>query len=161
MSSKEPENIDNKLNEAVLQATEEVFESIFKTKLISGKPMVKKIGLPQYRVNVIISFVGDITGTLTLKVTESFSEVIAKKLLGMDKLDKEMVYDAIGEFVNMVIGSAKTLYSNDRESLKISLPTTIIGNKYIVHTKAARSSKVSLLNFIHDTESFCFELFIL
>ena len=140
--------MNNGLNQAVIKATGEIFKSVLDWSVQSSTPVEKPINASHQEVSVIISFVGTISGAITLKCSGKLATEIASQMLGMDVEEgSDDMKDAIGEMLNMVVGSAKTNYSTGQDPFKMSVPTIIIGEDYTVHIKANNGEKISLLGF--------------
>jgi CheY-specific phosphatase CheX len=82
-----------------------------------------------------ISFMGDIEGCFDFRCDMACAKAVAMGMLGMESVDElsaEDANDAIGEIVNMVMGSIKagdTAFSQ----VQVSIPTVIVG-KEIEHS---------------------------
>jgi chemotaxis protein CheX len=82
-------------------------------------------------------------------------------MLGMEVEEgSDDMKDAVGEMLNMVVGNAKTRYSSENNTFKVSVPTTIIGEDYTIHIKANASDKISLLNFNCNNDAMSIEVYL-
>ena len=152
--------MDTTLNQAVTKATEEIFDSMLGWSVKGKAPVEKPINVPSAETSVIISIVGNVSGAITFKCAKKLAGEIASGMLGMDvDEDSDDLKDAVGELLNMVVGSAKTGYSS-ADAFKISVPTTIMGEDYTVHIKANSGDKISLIDFDCDHSGFSIKVFL-
>ena len=153
--------MDKNLNQAVIQATEEMFDSVVGWKVKSLPPVEETLNGSSAETSVIISFVGNISGAFVLKCTKACAVDIASQMLGMDVSDdSEDLKDAMGEMMNMIAGRAKTDYAEGNESFKISVPTTIVGEDYVVHIKANNGDAISSIGFKCQQHELSIEVYV-
>ncbi len=139
----EAAQIDPKTTErlirAVVQASEDVFKSMLRVRITSGKPVKRPIntkGGVSSEICALISFVGDVSGVLMLKCSKKVGMELASRMLGIPvDTESDDLRDAIGELLNIIIGSAKSFYSQEN-SFKLSIPTTVIGRDFSLYIKA-------------------------
>lgn len=152
--------MNERLNHAVINAIEEIFQTMLGVKVTSNAPIEKYINEEQYELNIVISIVGELSGAITLKSSKKLAIIIASKMLSTSvEEDSDDMKDAVGEFLNIVMGAIKRHYSSTNP-FDISVPTTIIGGNYLVYTKASKNDKVSVINFNYDGNSFCVEIYL-
>ena len=152
--------MDQRLNESLVTATKEMFESMMGWDIACLPATSRKLNEVFAEANVIISFVGKPSGALALKCSRQFAAKIASGMLGMDvDDDSDDMKDAVGEFLNMIIGRAKTLYS-PTEVFKISVPTLVIGDNYVLHIQSAKADTITALDFQYGQESMCLEVIL-
>jgi len=150
--------MNQRLNQSVIAATTEMFSSMLGWDVESQPPVEQAINEPAAEVSALISFVGNPSGVMALKCSLGFATRIASQMLGMDiAADSDDMKDAVGEFLNMIIGRAKTQYSID-EAFKISVPTLIIGEDYAVHISAKTSETVAALTFNYESDGMTIEV---
>jgi len=153
--------MDNAFNKSLIKATGEIFQSMAGAAVSCKPPVEKTIKDTTAETSVIITFVGSISGAVTLKCSKKFASMIASQMLGTDVEEgSEDMKDAIGELLNMIVGSAKAHYSSDGDPFKISVPTIIIGEDYTVHIKADPNDKVSLLDFSCNGDTMGIEVYL-
>ena len=151
------------LNQTVLQATEEVFESLLGWNVQCGVPVEKTINSLSCETSVVISFVGGISGAVMLKCSNRLAARMASEMLGVEVPEgSEDMQDAVGELMNMIVGAAKTAYArtSDNGSLKISLPTTIVGDRYVLHINAEGTERVTLIEVSCPEEKLSLEVYL-
>ncbi len=153
--------MDASLNRSLLKATEDIFESVIGESVKCKLPVERALDHSISETSVIISFVGSISGAVTLKCSSSFAAKMASQMLGMEVAEgSEEMKDAVGEMLNMIVGSAKAYYSSDGDPFKISIPTIIIGEDYSVHIKADPADTVSFLDFSCNGDSMGLEVYL-
>lgn len=128
-----------RLVKAIIYATEDVFKSMLLIKLKSGEPIERPINTKDgfsSEVCALISFVGDASGVLMFKCSKKVGAKLAERMLGMPVAEEsDELRDAIGELLNIIIGSAKSYFSQEN-SFKLSIPTTVIGRDFSLYIKA-------------------------
>ncbi len=148
------------MNKAVIFATEEIFNKMFNINVKNNIPLEKKIDESKYDVNIIITLVGELNGAFTLKCSMKLACDIASKMLEIKiEKDSEDMRDAVGEFMNIIVGAIHRHYS-DSKTFEISVPSIIIGEDYLVYTKASKSDKVTIIDFIYDNNKFSIEIYL-
>jgi CheY-specific phosphatase CheX len=152
--------MNQQLNQSIITATEEVFETLLGTPVLSGQPEQKPINKETEETTVVISFMGEVSGAFTLKCSKQTAFFLTGKMLGSEEgLTFEDIKDAAGELLNMIVGSALTHYSaNDR--INISIPTTIIGEDYSMHIKAEPDDMVSYIPFQADAANLAIDVYV-
>lgn len=137
-----------RLNSSVATATKEVFRSALGRDVQSSEPKLVPVNSPTNEVSVIMAFVGSVSGAFILKCSSEFATSIASDMLGLPvEMGSEDMKDAVGEFLNMIVGAVKTHYSSGQDSFKMSVPTIIVGGDYAVHISASNDRQISLITF--------------
>ena len=122
------------LRDALLEGTKEVFETMVFMALnevdeeLPSSDEVTLLGT--------ITFTGSIQGCLSLCCGMTGAQAVAANMLCMDspdELSQEDTVDAVGEIVNMVIGSVKTRVLEQVENLTISIPSVVLGRELCAH----------------------------
>jgi len=153
--------MDNALNKSLIKATGEILQSMAGADVSCKPPIEKTIRDTTSETSVIITFVGSISGAITLKCSKKLASMIASQMLGMDVEEgSDDMKDAIGELLNMIVGTAKAHYSSDADPFKISIPTTIVGEDYTVHIKADPNDTISLLDFRCNGDTMGIEVYL-
>lgn len=152
--------MNDKLNQAVIKSIEEIFEKMIEVKVKNNEPIQKTINEVKYDLNIVISIIGELSGSITFKISKELAHFITSKMLGFNvEKDSDDIKDAIGEFLNIIMGIVKRNYSS-KNIFDISIPTVIIGDDYLVYTKASKNDKVSLIDFNYNGNSFCIEIYL-
>src|SRR4030042_2672995 len=96
--------MNEKLNQAVIKSIEEIFQKMIGVVVKSNEPIQKVINDVKYDLNIVISIVGEFTGSITLKISKKLACFITSKMLGINvDIDSDDIKDAIGEFLNIVM----------------------------------------------------------
>ena len=117
----------------LLEASQEIFETMV---FMSIQPCAQDtVQIGKDAVLGTISFMGDIEGCFDFRCELACAKAVAVGMLGMESVDElsdEDANDAIGEIVNMIMGSIK---AGDKtfSKVQVSIPTVIVG-KEIEHT---------------------------
>ncbi len=117
----------------------EYFKSSFQEHLRQfGNIEAEYIGVNDFQnkddnvyVSSIIGLIGDVEGSAVLSFSENLSLKIASSML-MEEIT-EINYDArdaLGEFANIVVGSARNKLVDSGFDVRISPPTIIVGQKH-------------------------------
>ena len=155
--------MNNRLNEAVVHATSDTFRDMLQAKIINSTPTQLPINHTNgicSETTVIISFVGEVSGALMLKCSKKVGSLIASRMLGMEvDAESDDMKDALGELLNIIMGSAKSYYSPDN-TFQMSVPTTIIGQNYSLYIKANAGNTVSFIPFKSGTANIGIEIYL-
>ena len=116
----------------LLEASQEIFETMVFMNIQPAEQASVQIGNDSLLGT--ISFMGDIEGCFDFRCEIDCAQAVAVGMLGMDSVDeltKDDAIDAIGEIVNMIMGSIK---AGDEAFAKVqvSIPTVVVG-KEIAH----------------------------
>lgn len=148
------------MNEAVIIAVEEIFIKMFNIKIKNNTPLEKNVDQTKHEVNTVICLVGELNGAFTLKSSMKLACDIAGRMLNMDvEKGSEDMRDAIGEFMNIIVGAIHRYYS-DTKTFNISVPSIILGEDYLVYTKASKSDKVTIIEFMYEDNKFSIEIYL-
>ena len=116
--------------EVLLETAKEVFESMIFMDINEAHEPAQKA--ESWTLLSSITFKGAFHGCLIFSCDISCAQAITKNMLGIDtteELSEEEVCDALGEVVNMVMGSVKSRLQDNFGDVKVSIPTTINGRK--------------------------------
>jgi len=154
--------MDQKLNQAVSDAAKEMFGSMLGWSVSCASPVARPLngngGTPGAEASAVISFVGNPSGAFALKCSRAFAAQIASQMLGMDVDEQSSdMTDAIGEFLNMIVGRAKALYATG-DPFKMSVPTLVIGGDYSLHIKASGAKTVSAIDVQYEGHTLSIEV---
>jgi CheY-specific phosphatase CheX len=153
--------MNDTLNQAIRDATLEMFQSILGKTAQAAVPMEVQVDARNHETSVVISFVGSLSGAFALRCSRKFAARIASQMLGSEVAEgSDDMKDAIGEFLNMVVGATKTRYPSNGEPFKISVPTTIIGDSYVLHVKANDKEMLSVIEFRCDGDTLSIEVYL-
>jgi hypothetical protein len=96
------------------------------TRVGSGESISRPPDLP---IQIAVAVSGDSGLLICLVGDEEFSRQLAAKASGLDpeRLDREMLFDGVGEFVNVLAGNAMALAEQNGIALELEPPQTEIG----------------------------------
>jgi hypothetical protein len=96
------------------------------TRVGSGEPIVEP---PSFPVQVAVSVSGATSLLICLVGDEEFSRHLAAKASGLDpdSLDMEMLFDGVGEFLNVLAGNAMAMAERNGIATELEPPRTEIG----------------------------------
>ncbi len=144
--------MDKNLVRAIALSTQSVFRDLVGWEMrvdgitVNGSPT----GNESTELNAIISFSGALSGAFVLHCSEPLSAAIASEVLGAEcEAGSADTKDAIGELLNMIVGSTKNHYQSQSDPFKISVPTIVTGNDLTVHVKVDSDYEVVSLGFQH------------
>ena len=125
-----------------IKSTKNIFEMMLQLDVSIGEPSVKKESQPSYDVSGIISFSGDLTGSVVLSFPWDTAQRVVTLFTGMEITtdQREELSDAVGELVNMIAGSAKAQFEG--KNISISCPNMVLGDN---HTVQAASDSVGVV----------------
>ncbi len=153
--------MNDALNDAIRGALEEVAQTVLGKQSQPVAAVEARGDARQHETSVVISFVGTISGAFALRCTKKVGAAIASQMLGTEIAEgSDDMKDAIGEFFNMVVGVTKTRYASSGEPFKVSVPTTIIGERYVLHVKANADDTMTLLDFRLDADTLSIEVYL-
>ena len=95
------------------------------TRMGSGEPIAEPPGFP---IEIAVSVSGESGLLVCLAGDEEFSRQLAAKTSGLDPecLDTEMLFDGVGEFLNVLAGNAMAITERNGIALELEPPQTEI-----------------------------------
>ena len=146
-------------SQLLLGAAQEIFETmVFMSIQPSDKASVQ-VGSDSLLGT--ISFAGDIEGCFDFRCDIACAKAVAAGMLGMDSVDEltgEDATDAMGEIVNMVMGSIKA-GDETFAQVQVSIPTVIVG-KEIEHSLGEHATH-AMSAYVTIAETYPVELSLL
>jgi len=128
------------IGEEIVKGTKDVFSTMLMVDLESET--VCKSCTIESNLTSMIGLGGGIRGMLAIHCPASVATAITGNFLGMDVEEiNEDVKDAVGEIANMIAGNLKVSYANIDMKIELAIPTSIIGDSFVV-TGIADSSRV-------------------
>jgi len=103
-----------------------------------------------------IGFYGDIDGMVILVFPKEIAKKACQLLIGEETDDLELILDTLGELVNIVGGKLKTLLSDDKVNVNITLPRTYPRIDSLL--EIAQDRKGVQVNLAFDNDKFLFFL---
>ncbi|MDA8621328.1 chemotaxis protein CheX [Psychrosphaera sp.] len=121
-----------------------VLETMAMTKLVPGKPSLKKEEVSRGDVSGIIGMASPQTkGSLSVTFEESLALSIMEKMLGErpDTINEE-VTDMVGEITNMVTGGAKNMLGDKGYDFNMATPTIVSGKNHTISHQCESSTLI-------------------
>lgn len=113
--------------QTILDAAKEVFETMIFMEI---EPSAETGALGSPGIIGTITFKGSLEGCLSFTASMECAETIARNMLAIDgesPLSREETCDAIGEVVNMVMGSVKSRLQETYHDIEVSIPSVVTG----------------------------------
>lgn len=153
--------MDDLLNTAVARSTREIISAALSWKVSSGRVVLRPVNSATSETSSIIGFVGSVEGALILRCTRAMAFAATRAMLGVDATDESAeVRDAVGEILNMIVGQAKTYYSEHCEAFTFTLPTTVMGENYQIYVRARPGQAVASIHFLCPFGPFSVEVYV-
>lgn len=131
--------IDTKLILPFINSVKSVLKMMLGVETKIERPRVKSVPGTEYDYSGIISFSGNIVGTVVLSCKKDTAIKLVERFAGSEvPPDTSDFADALGELTNMITGAAK---KDLGAAASISVPTVIMGKGHMV----ARPSDVPCL----------------
>ena len=106
-----------------------------------------------------IGFSGAANGAVALYMTASCAHAFAARMLGMEREEfdgDEMINDAMGELINMIVGGVKSRLCDEGMPCVLSIPTIIRGQTFSISATCKADQRV--LGFRCGDEKIALEL---
>jgi len=115
-----------------IDAFEAVLESFTESNAIFKILDNRSVSDLNYDISVIMGFVGDFRGQVNFIMAKGVAMSLTSILAGGMEVTEinELVKSAMGEFSNMVMGNACTLFSEQGISMDITPPSVITGEDF-------------------------------
>lgn len=127
--------------ECIEQAVQKVFSTMVQKNAVpvhgaspvpSAEPWVRPADLETAIAVGNVGFAGDISGLVFIYLSESFSRIIVRAMLGMSEQEaaeagREVASDVIGELTNMTVGTFKNRIHDLGYPCKLTIPTVVWG----------------------------------
>ena len=109
-----------------IDAVVETLEMMTNSQAVKEQAKVEKIILMQEKdlLASSIGFYGDIDGMIVLIFPKEIAKKACELLIGEETNDQELILDALAELVNIVGGKLKSLLSDAKIGINITLPRT-------------------------------------
>ncbi len=117
-----------------LEAAVEVLGTMAAVSLQAGKPYLKKNQQASGDISGVVGLSGDAQGSLSVTFEFSVIKHALKAMLGEDisKVNDD-ARDAVGEFTNMISGSARQKLQEAGLTLSAGIPTVVDGPGHNIH----------------------------
>lgn len=114
-------------SQTILDAAKEVFETMIFMEI---EPSREETPLNSPCIIGTITFKGEREGSLSFSTSMACAGTVARNMLAMepdDPISPEEICDAVGEVVNMVMGSVKSRLQDVCSSIEVSVPSVVTG----------------------------------
>jgi len=118
--------LDDKINHAVVRATQNVFGKMLKCDVSAKAPRLKEGQQPGFEVTGIVALSGRMHGMVALSVSRDIVNKASMTLIGEPPENEDELTDIVAELTNMVAGNAKANLSE--YGMSMSIPTVVSGN---------------------------------
>ncbi|MEF3255721.1 MAG: chemotaxis protein CheX [Deferribacterales bacterium] len=117
-----------------IESTLSVFKTMVGIEPKKDNVYIKKEEEPSFDISGVIGLAGQAVGSVVISLPEDLALSIVSKFLGEEKtkIDDDVV-DAVGEFINMIAGSTKKVFSEKGLKFKISIPNVIVGKGHKIN----------------------------
>jgi CheY-specific phosphatase CheX len=116
------------LSDVLLESAEEIFETMIFMSLEEASDLEPE--LEEDTLTGSIWFKGAISGSMAIHCSSTCAKAIAANMLAMDLIEEisgEVIFDAIGEVVNLVMGCMKSRMYESMGDLNVSIPSVVHG----------------------------------
>jgi chemotaxis protein CheX len=116
-----------------VRAVEETFEKMLGCAVAAGRVAERETAAPR-DLSVVVGFTGGRRGAVVLSLSERTACRLVSRFAGeaLEELGP-VVYDGVGEILNIIAGRAKTALARETSSIDMSLPTIVFGREHEVH----------------------------
>ncbi len=116
-----------------IQATGEALRTMAGIDPVRGAPRLKGREDTSYDVSGIVGLTGQVQGFVVLSFGEAAALDVVRHFCGerVTSID-ERVKDAVAELANIVAGGAKRVLSDAGYSLRISIPSVVVGKSHVI-----------------------------
>ncbi len=115
----------------ILLATIETFDMMLSCKVSRKSLAIKTPETAFYGITAVIGLTGTAAGTICVSFPQETAFACVRRLLDMEFTEvNALVCDSVGEFANMIAGSAKDKLS--QAALNLGIPTVVRGEKHHV-----------------------------
>ena len=139
-----------------INATVETLEMMTNAKAVKENANIKmlKIELSNELLASSIGFYGDMDGMIVLIFPKNIAKKACELLIGEETNDEELILDSLAELVNIVGGKLKTILSEHKISINITLPRTYNNINDVLEVIGERKGVQVDLNFNNEHFSF-------
>lgn len=117
-----------------ITATIHVFSTMTGVEAKKGTIYIKQDDKMVHDISGVVGIAGKMSGFIALSFPESLALKIVSGFLGEETTEMSQdVVDAIGEFVNMIAGSAKRVFAEQGQKYNIGIPNVITGRGHMIN----------------------------
>jgi chemotaxis protein CheX len=116
------------------QSVRVVFETMVRMPIAFGDPSSCRLA-SRYDISGVIGLSGDVVGTVAMRMPDRVASEVVERFAGVRcEFDSPDFLDAIGELVNLVVGSAKARFEG--KNVSISTPSVVLGSGHRLACRA-------------------------
>ncbi len=144
-------------SQCLLEGTREIFDTMLMAPVSGGEAWTGPTATFDRDMTSMVSMAGACRGLVAIHCPKSVALGVTGLLLGMDVAEfGEDVFDAMGEFANMLAGSVKSELSARGFEVELAIPSVVTGPDYTIDSSADRD--IWVLRFETDSGPFLVEL---
>lgn len=136
-----------------IKATQSIFSQMIDIDVQREKIYIKHGYRMFGEVTSMIGMSGTVTGTASVSFKANLAVLCTERML-REKVENGvndvLVHDCVGEFINMIVGMARSSLAQTPYKFEITLPTIISGKNHEVYSKKGARSVVILFKTEHD-----------
>ena len=115
----------------ILQSTIETFDLMLDCKVVRKGLSIKTHDTPFFGITAVISLMGEGSGSICLSFPNTTAFEAIRRMTDLEFTEvTSMVCDAVGEFANVIAGSAKDKIT--QLSLELGIPTVVRGDNHLI-----------------------------
>jgi chemotaxis protein CheX len=119
------------ITEKIIEAAKEIFSQMVMMPISVNGDCLSTYTAFCDSISGVIGLAGTHKGVLAIHIPQKVAMAITGTFLGMEVEElNEDVEDAVGELANMLGGNVKSILSANGRDIDLSLPSTIIGQRY-------------------------------
>ena len=124
------------LKELVINAVNNVFDMMLDMQVEISDADSQEI-VHGNKIVGSVSFAGDLMGSVSIHVSDTFARIMAAAMLGMEveEIEGEEVNDVIGELSNMIGGDLKSRFCDLGFPCQLSIPSVTSGSDFKIESR--------------------------
>ena len=124
------------LKELVINAVNNVFDMMLDMKVEISDADSQEI-VDGNKIVGAVSFAGDLMGSVSIHVSDTFARIMAAAMLGMEveEIEGEEINDVIGELSNMIGGDLKSRFCDLGFPCQLSIPSVTSGSDFKIESR--------------------------
>lgn len=136
----------------------EIFSSMVGVNVSSSKTTDTQTKFKD-NISALVGFAGCYNGMISLNAPKKLAMAFTSQMLGMEVTEcDDDVSDAVGEIANMIGGSFKHHFVNDGHEVRLSTPSVISGEEYVMTVGTAPDTLT--LMYESGEENFMISLYL-
>ncbi|MCK5506996.1 MAG: chemotaxis protein CheX [Desulfobacterales bacterium] len=147
------------LKELVINAVNNVFDMMLDMQVEISDADSQEI-VHGNKIVGSVSFAGDLMGSVSIHVSDTFARIMAAAMLGMEveEIEGEEVNDVIGELSNMIGGDLKSRFCDLGFPCQLSIPSVTSGSDFKIESRDWMQREC--FTFCHQQHTALVDIFI-